>query len=118
MKKYITCFPFLSIHQMLWKEVKTFAKYMKYDFTQIEDMSKVMSLEQQDKENNELFNIIILITIFLLTIYKCILKATPLNRFIFQKYLIDQRRPEEIQVLSEDEMEFFRSRWDKLDLVP
>ena len=32
-------------------EVETFAKDLEYDFTHIEDIDKVMGLEQQDKAN-------------------------------------------------------------------
>ena len=93
----------------------TFAREQECEFMHIEVKDKVMGLGQQDRKN-ELFNIITLIA--KKAIYKCRLKATPPNRFIFEKYLIDQRSSEEILVSSEDEMEFFRSRWAKLDFVP
>ena len=68
----------LSIKRF-WSEVENFAKELEYDFTRIEDIGKVIGLEQEDKEH-ELFNIILLIAKN--TIHKCRLKATPLNRFI------------------------------------
>ena len=68
-----------------------------------------MGLEQQDKENESF--------IFIKLIAKSI-KSTPPKRFIFEKYSIDQRGSEEIQVSSEEEMETFRSRSAKLDFVP
>ena len=74
-----------------------------------------MGLEQQDKDN-ELCNIIILIA--QKTIQKCRWKATTPNRFIFEKYLIDQHSSEELQVSPENETKFFKSRWAKLDFVP
>ena len=81
-------------------------------YIHVEYNDKVMGLEQQDKDN-ELFNIIILIA--KKTIQKCRWKALPPNRFIFEKYLIDQHSSE---VSSEDETKIFKSRWAKLDFVP
>ena len=64
-----------------------------------------MGLEQQGKEN-ELLTFIILIAKH----NKCRVKAIPPNRYIFEKYLNDQRRSEEIFFSSENDREIFRCR--------
>ena len=49
----------LSIKRF-WSEVENYAKELEYDFTRIEDIAKVMGLQQEDKQH-ETFNIILLI---------------------------------------------------------
>ena len=64
------------------KEVENFARDLEYDFMHIEDIGKLMGLDQYDKENKP-FNSVILI-------------AKENNWIIFEKYLIDQRNSKEI----------------------
>ena len=90
-KLYIYCnedeiithaFLFCQYIKRFWKEVKHFARDLQYDYMHIEDIGKVMGLDQHDKENKPVYIVILIV------------KEN--NWIIFEKNLIDQRNSKEI----------------------